>query len=239
MVRGPIAVGVALLAALASAGCAAHSRATAQGPVPAGHPGYALHQMVLARTGSTGSENVPPGLTEALPNHRYSFGGQTPVTYSDAVAVGTVMRVEKGVGVVWRDEGDYTVVGYDDAKADTRTALITMSADEVSGAISPAGETVTFRVHVPSPADPERFVEGLAGLARIAVVLSSDPTPMDSTPWRPIMDDGLIGVVEDDGTLTLPGLGSEAKAFQGDIDTEAALMRAARAPASTQQIVLR
>jgi hypothetical protein len=47
----------------------------------------------------------------------------------------------------------------------------------------------------PSGPIPDRFAEGLAGLGRIAVsVLDRDPSKVESTPWRTIMDDRLIGL---------------------------------------------
>ena len=64
------------------------------------------------------------------------------------------------------------------------------------------------------------------------MVLHRDPNDFDSTPWRPLMNDNLIGVIADDGSLTLPGL-ARGTAFAGDIHTAAQLLAAARAPATT------
>ncbi len=204
--------------------------------MPAGDPHYALAQ--LAHQTGLGDENYAESLEKSLPNHHYELSttGRV-VSFSDAVAIGTVTRVEKGIGVVWRDEDDYTVVDFDDSSADTRSALVTMSADHVAGAIDPGPPTLTFRVLIPSQADPRAFIEGLAGLGHIAVVLSRDPTPMDSTPWRPIMSDSLIGVIGDDGSLSLPALGTDPD-FEEDLDTAAALLDAARAPASTEHVAV-
>ena len=236
MVRRWVALGAVLLAAVLLLGCSAHSESTHEA-VPAGDPHYALAQ--LADQPGLGDENYAESLEKSLPNHHYelSTNGRV-VSYSDALVIGTVAKVEKGIGVVWRDEDDYTVVDFDDSKADTRSALITMSADHVVGAIDPGPQTVTFRVPVPPGADPQAFVEGLAGLEHIAVVLSEDPTPMDSTPWRPIMSDRLIGVIGRDGSLTLPALDTDPPAFEGDLGTAAALLDAARAPASTEQVAI-
>ena len=46
------------------------------------------------------------------------------------------------------------------------------------------------------------------------------------------MNDNLIGVIADDGSLRLPGL-ARGTEFAGDIHTAAQLLAAARAPATT------
>jgi len=145
---------------------------------------------------------------------------------------GTVTSVSKGLGVIWRGDRDYTVVDFDDPSADTRTAVVTITVDEATGAIRSADGRVSFRVLVPSLADPDRFAESLAGLGRIAVVLTRDATDFDSTPWRPLMNDNLIGVIADDGSLTLPGL-ARGKELAGDIQTVGRLLTAAPAPQTT------
>jgi hypothetical protein len=50
------------------------------------------------------------------------------------------------------------------------------------------------------------------------------------------MGDSLIGVINDDGSLTLPALGADGKTFEGSLDTRAALLDAAQAPNSTEQV---
>jgi hypothetical protein len=230
--------GVALALAGLVAGCGSHS--TGRAVVKAGDPGYALHQLAVARQSSTAAENEPTSLRKALPNYRYELGstGRT-VSFSDAVVVGSVARVEKGNGVIWRDDSDFTVVDYDDARADTRSAYVTMTVDRGLESIASATGTVTFRVVAPFQADPEEFVEGLAGLKRIAVVLTRDPDATASTPWRPIMGDSLIGVVNDDGTITWPALGPDGSRFEGDVTTRAALVDAALAPVVTEDVATR
>jgi hypothetical protein len=225
-----------LSAVVLLAGCASHAE-SAREAVLAGDPHYALTQ--LAEQPGLGDENYAESLEKSLPNHPYELSttGRV-VSCSDALAIGTVTKVEKGIGVVWRDEDDYTVVDFDNLKADTRTALVTMSADHVVGEIDPGPETLTFRVLVPSQADRQRFLEGLAGLRHIAVVLSKDPTPMDSTPWRPIMSDRLIGVIGPDGSLTLPALDTDPPDFEGKLHTAAALLGAARAPVPTELVAI-
>ena len=114
-----------------------------------------------------------------------------------------------------------------------------MTVDRALGAITPnTDQTVTFRVIAPPQADPQNFIEGLAGLQRIAVVLHNDPNAAESVALRPIFDDSMIGVIGADGSLTLPTFSGDAKTFEGNIDTEAALVAAARAPASTEHVTL-
>jgi hypothetical protein len=190
------------------------------------------------RTGPAASQRREVGgaastLEDSLPNHHYELGDTGKVaTYSDALVTGTVTSVSKGLGVIWRGDRDYTVVDFDDPSADTRTAVVTITVDEATGAIRSADGRVSFRVLVPSLADPDRFAESLAGLGRIAVVLTRDATDFDSTPWRPLMNDNLIGVIADDGSLTLPGL-ARGKELSGDIQTVGQLLTAARAAQTT------
>ena len=157
------------------------------------------------------------------------------MSFSDAVVLGTVTKVQKANGVIWRDDKDFTVVDYNDAKPDTRSALVTMAIDRASGAVDPTAQTVTFRVIAPAQADPEKFIEGLAGLQSIAVVLDKDPNAAETTPWRPILGDRLIGVVGAGGSLTLPTF-ADATAFEGTLDTEEALMAATGSPATIEQV---
>ena len=198
--------------------------------VAAGDPTYALAQL-RHNYGEVGG--AASTLEDSLPNHHYELGDTGKVaTYSDALVTGTVTGVSKGPGVIWRGDQDYTVVDFDDPSADTRTAVVTMTVDESTGALGPEDGHVRFRVLVPSLADPERFAESLAGLGRVAVVLHRDPNDFDSTPWRPLMNDNLIGVIADDGSLTLPGL-ARGTTFAGDLHTVAQLLTAARAPETT------
>ena len=202
--------------------------------VRAGDPDYALTQL---RHGPVGDYGVlPTSLAESLPNHRLRLRGTEDVaSFSDALVVGTVTQVTKGNGVIWRDEDDYTTVGYDDPSADTRTAVVTMTIDDATGDIAPGTGSMSFRVLSPFRADPDRFAEGLAGLGRIAVVLDRDPSKVESTPWRTIMDDRLIGVVAADGSLTLPAL-PHGSSFAGDIHTADQLLAAARGPVTTESV---
>jgi hypothetical protein len=128
-------------------------------------------------------------------------------------------------------------MGYDDARAATRTVLVSMTVDQMTGAPPPASGTIVFRVLVPPEADPDRFAEGLAGLGRIAVLLDRDPNPIDPTPWRPIIDDKLIAVVGADGSLTLPTL-RHGRSFAGDIHTADDLVAAAQEPVTTSTLDL-
>jgi len=215
------------------AGCGSTPPGVSHDVVTGGDPHYALGQL---RNASTGDEIQPASLKKSLPNYRYQFGNAAKVvSFSDAVVVGKVTSVHKGNGVIWRDDNDFTVVNYNDAKADTRSALVTLAIDKVTGSIDPGAQTVTFRVIAPAQADPEKFIEGLAGLQRIAVVLHNDPNAAETTPWRPILSDRLIGVVAADGSLTLPTF-ADATAFEGSLDTEEALMAAAAAPATTEHL---
>jgi hypothetical protein len=203
--------------------------------IAAGDPAYALDRL-RHNNGEVGG--AAPTLEDSLPNHRYALGDTGEVaSYSDALALGTVTGVRKGIGVTWRDDDNYTVVDFDDMAADTRTVVVTMTVADGTGAITPGDGPISFRVLVPSLADPDRFAAGMAGLGRIAVVLHRDATDFDSTPWRPLMNDNLIGVIADDGTLTLPGLARGA-VFAGDLHTAAQLLAAARAPDTTTTVAV-
>jgi hypothetical protein len=227
-------VGASLLGGCSTAS-SEHATDDAARAVPAGDPAYSLAQL---RHRSSELGGAPTDLDGALPNHHYELGDSGKVSsYSDALVIGTVTGASKGNGVIWRDESDYTVVDFDDPSADTRTAVVTMTVDASTGANASDNGTVTFRVLVPSEADPTRFAEGLAGLGRVAVVLDRDPSKTDSTPWRPLMNDSLIGVVAEDGSLTLPGL-ARGRVFAGDIHTVDQLLAAARTPEKTTTVAV-
>jgi hypothetical protein len=178
---------------------------------------------------------LPRTLAEALPNHRLTLQGKTQdhtVTFSRALVVGRVLRVVKGHGAIWHEDESFTRTDFDDPRADTRSVLVTMSADQMTGRGLTTSPTVTFRVLVPQGADPQRFAAGLAGLDRIAVVLDLDPGRVESTPWRPIIDDRMILLLSDDGALSLPTV-RHARSFAGAIQTADDLLAVARAPVTT------
>lgn len=224
-------------------GCSSHAGDQATGDatddaaraVAAGDPAYALDQL-RHNYGEVGGAATT--LEDSLPNHHYALGATGRVaSYSNALVLGTVTGVTKGIGVVWRDDDDYTVVDFDHTSADTRTVVVTMTVDDGTGAVRPGDGPLTFRVLVPSLADTDRFAESMAGLGRIAVVLHRDATDFDSTPWRPLMNDNLIGVIADDGSLAFPGL-ARGVAFAGDLHTAAQLLAAARAPDTTTTVAV-
>ncbi len=222
------------------ASCGSSTSGISHDTVAAGDPDYALGALAAAHRASTGSENLPVSLRKALPNYRYRLSTNGAlVSFSEAVVVGTVSKVQTGNGVIWRGDNNFTVGDYNDSRADTRSAYVTMTVDRALGAITPnTDQTVTFRVIAPPQADPQNFIEGLAGLQRIAVVLHNDPNAAESVALRPIFDDSMIGVIGADGSLTLPTFSGDVKTFEGNIDTEAALVAAARAPASTEHVTL-
>jgi hypothetical protein len=221
------------LSAVLLAGCGSSQSSASHEVVSAGDLTYALGQL---RTAYTGDEIQPASLRDSLPNHHYLVGKTAKaVRFSDAVVLGRVTKVQKGNGVIWRDDHDFTVIDYDDTMSDTRSALVTMTVDHATGAIDPTAKTVTFRVIVPAQADPQKFMEGLAALQRIAVVLHNDPNAAESTPWRPILGDRLIGVVGPDGSLTLPAM-VKAAAFEGELSTQTAFIAAAQAPVTVHHV---
>lgn len=230
----------ATVAAVLLASCGSSPSSVGHEVVSAGDPDYALGHLGAAHRASTGDEILPVSLRKALPNYQYQLSTNGAlVSFSDAVVIGNVSKVQTGNGVIWRDDNDFTIVAYNDPKADTRSAYVTMTVDQAIGAITPTPDrTVTFRVIAPPQADPQKFIEGLAGLQRIAVVLSNDPNAAESVPWRPIIDDTMIGVIDADGSLTLPTFGGDATTFEGNVDTQAALLATAQAPAATEHVTL-
>jgi hypothetical protein len=201
--------------------------------VKAGDPAYAMTALHDTPVGDYGV--LPRTLAEALPNHRLTLQGKTQdhtVTFSRALVVGRVLVVVKGHGAIWHEDESFSRTDFDDTRAGTRTVLVTMSADQMTGALPATSRTVTFRVLVPRDADPQRFAAGLAGLDRIAVVLDRDRDRVDGTPWRPIIDDRMILAVARDGTLTLPTV-RHGRAFAGDIHTIDDLLAVARGPVTT------
>jgi hypothetical protein len=202
-------------------------------PVAAGDPAYALTALHDAPEGDHGV--LPETLAEALPNHRIVLQGKTQelsARLSRALVVGRVLQVVEGHGAVWHEDESFEQTDFDDPRADTRDVLVTMTVDQMTGVRRPSSGTITFRVLVPQETDPQRFAEGLAGLDRIAVLLDLDAGRVDSTPWRPIIDDRMILVIAADGALSLPTM-HHAREFAGDIHTVDDLLAVARGPVTT------
>jgi len=233
--RGTAAIWLAV-AGLVMTACGA--RGGDSTTVKAGSLGYAFGAISTFHKSFAGDEQWPADLSEAMPNHIITLGDTgRQATYSDALVVGRVSSVTKGEGVIWgEDEGDYKVVSYDDPQAVTRTANVSMSVEDATGSVDTKTPSISLRVVAPIDADPEKFIEGLAGLDHIVVLLVNDPSAVHKVSMRPIMDGASIGTVSDDGTVSWPGLAEDSKQFAGDLTSIDALLKAARAPDTTTVI---
>jgi len=166
---------------------------------------------------------TPASLAEALPNQVIDIPGDSPISgrspASSLAVVGEVVKVEPGPAVRHsdKDEDEATPVDFFDPGADERAALVTVSVKQAWGTKEDLDSVVVRFGSLGLP--PDQLLSALAALGDIAVVLNEVE---DASTYVPAMFGALVGVVQPDGSLSFPGLGSTEKDFTAGINTVAA-----------------
>ena len=198
-----------------------------------GSPGY-LFERADAVSGTTSSFGSTT-LEASLPNRVTTVtvdGAPVSTTFSDAVVLGTVARVERSEAVTYSDaetqsdEPRATVVDWNDPAADERSLLVTLTSVRSLGGGEYPSE-LTFRLGVLVGSDPAEFMKAAERLGEVAVLLRKRPDGRHQGEWIPALGPAGIGVVDSDGSLTFPGMGASMKTFQSGIDSVAELEQAA------------
>ena len=183
---------------------------------------------------------VEPGsLAEALPGADSVTIPQTGELilspWADVALTGAITSVRPGNGYIYSttDVGDAAeIVDFHDSRAVSRDVLVTIEQDWSEGAA--VDQPIDVRIGVLGGGDPDAFMDGLCGFHDHQVVavlkhMENGPTAGDPLP---IMQGGLLGTVEEDGSLSFPGLGEVEETFIGQLDTVDELKQAAREAAA-------
>lgn len=184
---------------------------------------YYLEQVGALYAENSSLPGMPPGpanLASMLP-----CGTDLHPNAVDEVVVGEVTEAVEGEATVMGDEAEVPIVldDWSDESADARDVLITVSGSVLSASGRGAeDETMTMRVTVPEPADPQRFLESAGNLGPVVVFTSPRPAdPHQGEPF-PALNGALVGLV-DNGEVSFPAL---PDGFAGDYTTTEAILDA-------------
>lgn len=175
-------------------------------------------------------------LAELLPNTKYQVGSGPARSLTEAAVVGRIADVRRGLGFYMPD-GDAprgTETDFDDPRVMWRTVHATVAIESVvAGEIRQSDPvTVGFAFgHTPDFSDIER---GLKDLGRVVLLLNKSPVfDYNLDVYGTATDGELVGLVDDDGRITLPFAGDAEGTLLRDSGTVDALRHAAGRPEST------
>lgn len=212
-----------------------------------GDPRYVLDYVADFRAAGVGHAVEPARLSDALPNRELvaqTKRGEVRTDWSDVVLTGEVLSVEPGSAVVYvnpeptstANEEEVEEVDFDDPRAHSRNALVTLRPDWSSG--EAVGEEVVFRIGVYEGTDPDTFLASLRGLQgrNVVTLLDRREDGRHRGDFYPVLGGALIGWVEKDGSLSFPGLGGARSAFLDEIRTVDDLREEAAKPVQELQL---
>ncbi|MBX3088660.1 MAG: hypothetical protein KF742_09215 [Cryobacterium sp.] len=190
--------------------------------------------VALASQGSVGdAQLLDCTLSETLPNFTVAWDGGPGERIFGATIDGKVHRVRPGSS--YRDSvgGDDTVerenLAFEDKTANWRTVVLSV---EVLNDFDPKADMpseIEIVLWLDGATDPEVVLKGFQG-QRIFAVLE-DPGRLEPSSAYPVARNGaLIGVVSDDGSLSLPGLDVYENVYMDGLTTLSAIEAAAEAP---------
>lgn len=190
----------------------------------------------LTRQGGIGdAQLLDCTLSETLPNFTISWDGDPGVRIFGATVEGRVQDVRPGSSYRDSVSDDDTIqredLTFDDPAANWRTVILTL---EVLNDFDPKTELpseIEVALWLDATTDPEVIRKGFQG-QRIFAVLE-EPGRLEPPTAYPVARNGaLIGVILEDGSLSLPGLGVEEEAYLNGLTTAAAIEAAAKEPAT-------
>lgn len=192
-----------------------------------------LNDALARQSGAGDAEWFDRTLEEALPNFKISLDGDPGVRMFDATVEGRVLDVRPGTSHRDSVSGDDTIVResleFDDTNATWRTVILTV---EVLNDFDPKTELsskIEVALWLDGTTNPEVVRKGFQG-QRIFAVLD-EPGRFEPATAYPVARNGaLIGVVKGDGSLSLPGLGEEERAYLDGVTTIAAVKEATSGP---------
>ncbi len=236
--------GIILACAIAVAGLAAGAavvdgvRSSDVASVPsAASPGavHALNRALSHQGGVGDAQWIDRTLRETLPNFTVSWDGKSGVRIFGATVEGRVHDVRPGSG--YRDsvrDGDTLTrdeLGFDDPAANWRIVVLTV---EVLNDFDPQREMsseIEVALWLDGATDPEVIRKGFQG-QRIFAVLE-EPGRLEPPHAYPVARNGaLIGLIREDGSLSLPGLHVEEEEYMDGLTTISAIEAAAKEPAT-------
>lgn len=194
-----------------------------------------LNEALAGQGGAGDAQWVDRTLSETLPNFTVSWDGEPGVRIFGATVEGRVHDVRPGSSHRDRVSDDDTLqredLTFDDQAANWRVVVLTV---EVLNNFDPKAELpseIEVALWLDGTTDPEVIRKGFQG-QRIFAVLE-EPGRLEPPNAYPVArNSALIGVILEDGSLSLPGLGPEEEVYLDGLTTIAAIEAAAKDPAT-------
>jgi hypothetical protein len=168
-------------------------------------------------------------LGEALPCAELPGIGGSPTT---ALVRGRIVEVAPGDAKIYgADEEDLTYADdFYDPRVNERNVVVTVDVSEaVTDDGTELGDTVDFRVGVIGGGDPRRFMDSLASMGDVAVLLSTYPDGRPEGEYYPGIGGAGLGLLDEEtGQVRFSGFGDDEEEFVGPLDTVDALLDASR-----------
>jgi len=212
LVHRPIRAAAAALAVLAALGACGDAGSASGptmvvpgtvGPAVADDPGYA-DRALAAPFPLLDLALGPRTIADALPSTSWRLGSGPVLRIADVAVTGRFTTWRPGTATVWSATGDVgggTAVLWDDARAETRTLVMTFAVDRVVAAadgVAPGG-AVEVSIGVDARYDAAAVARGLVAAGESIAFLTE---PADARTWNLALGGGLVGRVADDGVVT-------------------------------------
>jgi hypothetical protein len=170
-------------------------------------------------------------LDDLLDNVRFSMPGRQTRPMTDAVVVGKVTEVSKGMGfyVEGNDGATGIETDFDDPRVEWRTVHLTLAVERTLSGSNETPVTVGFAFGNAIPFDQIRH--DFLSYERVLLFLQKGQPVFDYNPnvYGTIMDGALLGLVGSDGSISLPVLGDGAAELMKNTQSVDALARARQA----------
>ncbi|GEL95777.1 hypothetical protein [Cellulomonas composti] len=201
---------------------------------------YAI-QVLAARWGMVDGVWFDRSLRDALPNVTFSIDGAPARSVLGGVVEGHVTAVEEGSA--YRDEetenGSRAVeVDFGSPDASWRTVVLTVAVENDFDPSREAPDVLRLAVTFGAGADTETMLKAFAGRHVLAVLDPPNTFTPDPTLRTASRGSALLGLVADDGTISMPVLGEGEAEYLGDLTTIEAVTRAAQEPAQVIDVTL-
>lgn len=190
----------------------------------------------LASQGSVGdAQLLDCRLSETLPNFTVSWDGAPGERIFGATIDGQVLDVRPGSSHRDSVSDDDTLLrqdlAFDDKAANWRTVILSVEVLNDFDSQTDLPSEIEIVLWLDGATEPETIIKGFQG-QRIFAVLE-EPGRLEPSNAYPIARNGaLIGVVSEDGSLSLPGLEVYEVGYMDGLTTISAIETAAKAPAT-------
>ena len=186
----------------------------------------------------------PPTLANNLPNHTTVFvDGKHEVStkITKALVIGTVVKVERGEAITYDDaalsneEPVPTFVGWTDPNVDERNLLVTVEPSQSFGDVADS-DPVTFRLNVIAGSDPDQFERAARALGKVVVLLKESRAERHRGEFIPARGPSGIGIIDESGHLSFPGMPERQERFMAGLDTVDELVEASSSSPAVDRI---